>query len=313
MSTSAPGRLRPPAVRPGARVAVISPSSPIEQDELERGASELRAMGFEPVVDRSALARDGYVAGTAASRAEAFLRVWRDPSIGAIVASRGGYGSAQMLPWLTRDLLRATPKLFIGYSDTTALLSWLTTGCGLTALHGPMIDRRIAAGAGGVHLESFRAALHGGAGGRALAPPSLEVLRGGTASGVLVGGTVSLLCASLGTPFAFAPPDGCVLFLEEINERPFRLDRMLTQLRLAGVFARASAVVFGEMPGCDDAGGDSARDVCLRVLADFDGPVLSGFPSGHTTGPVWTLPLGVRAHVRTEGGPALVVDEEAVE
>jgi muramoyltetrapeptide carboxypeptidase len=313
MSAIALDRLRPSPVRPGSRVAVISPSSPIEPDELDRGASQLRAMGFEPVVDGSALARDAYVAGDAATRAEAFLRVWRDPSITAVVASRGGYGSAQILPWLTRDLLRATPKLFVGYSDTTALLSWLTTGCGLTAIHGPMIDRRIAAGAAGVHLESFRAALEGGASGRSLAPPSLDVLREGAASGLLVGGTVSLLCASLGTPFAFDPPDGSVLFLEEINERPFRLDRMLTQLRLAGILTRASAIVFGEMPGCDDAGGLSARNVALRVLEDFRGPVLAGFPSGHTTGPVWSLPLGVRVHVRTDGDPALVVDEEAVE
>jgi muramoyltetrapeptide carboxypeptidase len=313
MSPDTHTRLRPAPVRPGARIAVISPSSPVEQDEIERGAAELRALGFEPVVDPSAFARDGYVAGAAADRAAAFLRVWRDPAVAAVIASRGGYGSAQMLPWLDRETLRATPKLFIGYSDTTALLSWLTTGCGLTALHGPMIDRRLAAGAEGVHIESFRAALEGGGAGRRLAPASLEVLREGEASGVLAGGTISLLCASLGTPFAFDPPGDAVLFLEEINERPFRLDRMLTQLRLAGVFARASAVVFGEMPGCDDDGGLSARDVCLRVLGDFRGPILTGFPSGHTTGPVWTLPLGVQARVLTGGRPALVIEEEAVE
>lgn len=312
MSAGEPTRLRPAPVRPGARVAVISPSSPIERDELDRGVTELRALGFEPVVDESALARDAYVAGTAGLRAEAFLRVWRDPSIAAVMASRGGYGSAQILPWLDRETVRATPKLFIGYSDTTALLTWLTTGCGLTALHGPMIDRRMAAGADGVHLESFRAALEGGAAGRVLAPPTLETLRAGEAFGPLLGGTLSLLCASLGTPFAFDPPAGSVLFLEEVNERPFRLDRMLTQLRLAGLVARASAIVFGEMPGCDDPGGRSARDVCLRVLDDFHGPILTGFPSGHTTGPVWTLPFGVRVRVRTDGGPVMVVDEEAV-
>ncbi|MGE0393450.1 MAG: LD-carboxypeptidase [Vicinamibacterales bacterium] len=312
MSAGARTRLRPAPVRPGARVAVIAPSSPIEPEELERGATELRALGFEPVVDASALAHDAYVAGTAASRAEAFLRVWRDPSVAAVIAARGGYGSAQILPWLDRDAIRATPKIFVGYSDTTALLSWLTTGCGLTALHGPMIDRRIASGADGVHRDSFLAALDGAAAGRTLAPPLLDVLRGGEAAGGLFGGTISLLCASLGTPYAFDPPEGSVLFLEEVNERPFRLDRMLTQLRLAGLFARASAVVFGEMPGCDDPGGLSARDACLRALDGFPGPILTGFPSGHTTGPVWTLPLGVRVRVRASGPPALVIDEEAV-
>ncbi len=312
MTNNVSSRLRPAVVRPGARVAVVSPSSPIDRAELDRGLDGLRALGFEPVWDEDTLAKDGYVAGPASSRAAAFLRAWEDPTVSALVASRGGYGSAQILPWLDPARLRATPKLFIGYSDTTAILTWLTVHCGLTALHGPMIERRIAALDAGVHVESLRAALAGGAAGRLMAPASVEVLQLGEAEGLLLGGTVALLCASLGTPYAFMPPAGSVLFLEDVQERPFRLDRMLTQLRLAGVFDRASAVVFGDMPGCDDAGGLTAREVAACVLRDFRGPVLWGFPSGHTTGPLWTLPLGVRVRVVTGATPGVIVDEEAV-
>ena len=305
--------LRPPALVPGSRVAVISPSSAIDPDECERGMAGLRALGWEPVCDPSALERDAYVAGPAELRAQAFLRAWRDPSIAAVVASRGGYGSAQILPWLNRETLLATPKVFIGYSDTTAILSWLTTGCGIAAVHGPMLDRRLAAGAAGFDAGSLLSAVTAdGADGWELTPPGLEVLVSGESSGVLVGGTLTLLCASLGTPYAFRPPEGAVLFLEDVNERPFRLDRMLTQLRLAGAFGGVRAVVFGEMPGCDEDGGLSAWDVVRRVLDGFGGPILCGFPSGHTAGPVWTLPFGVSVRVRAGAHAGLLIDEPAV-
>jgi muramoyltetrapeptide carboxypeptidase len=306
--------IKPPALAAGSRVAVVSPSSGIARDEFDRGLAGLRQLGWEPFWEPSALDETGYVAGPAHLRAAAFLRAWRDPSVGAVIASRGGYGSAQILPWLDPETLRATPKIFIGYSDTTAILSWLTTGCGIVAAHGPMLDRRFAAGAEGFDRASLMAAVTADSGvPRELAPPELEVLSTGESAGILVGGTLSILCASLGTPFALTPPDGGVLFLEEVNERPFRLDRMLTQLRLAGVFDRVSAVVFGEMIGCDDLAGLTARDVVREALTGFTGPVLFGFPSGHTAGPTWTLPLGVSVRVVAGASPYLLVEEAAVQ
>jgi muramoyltetrapeptide carboxypeptidase len=148
----------------------------------------------------------------------------------------------------------------------------------------------------------------------ALVPPSLEIWREGEASGILTGGTITQLAASLGTPFAFDPPPGCVLFFDEVNERPYRLDRLLTQLIQAGIIARASAIVFNELPGCDEPGGlVRGVDAVRRVLADFGGPMLGGFPSGHTPGATMTLPFGVRATVIARGRPALVIEEPAVE
>ncbi len=141
----------------------------------------------------------------------------------------------------------------------------------------------------------------------------LEAFRPGEASGLLVGGNLTQLAASMGTPFAFDPPAGAVLFLEDVNERPYRLDRLWTQLRLAGIIGRASAIVFGEFPGCDEPDGAVfGRDTLARLVRPFPGPVLFGFPSGHTAGAAMTLPLGVRARVVAGAQPALVIEEAAV-
>jgi muramoyltetrapeptide carboxypeptidase len=306
--------LKPSAVRPGARIAVVSPASPFPRDEFDRGVSELRALGYEPVYDDDVFAKsDGYMSGPAALRAASVTRAWTDPSIAALIAVRGGYGSVHLLPLLDRDLMRRSPKLFIGYSDNTTLLSWLTCQCGITALHGPMLDQRLAKGSTGYDRASFEAFLTGGE-GRMLAPDSLTTVRSGEAAGPLFGGTIAQLAASLGTPYAFDPPAGCILFLEDVNERPYRLDRMLMQLRLAGILSRARALVFGEMRGCDEASGEvAALDVIRAFARDCEGPVVAGFPSGHTTGPAWTLPLGVRVRVITSQHPAVVVEESPVE
>ncbi len=306
--------MKPPAVRPGARIAIVSPASPFPREEFDRGVSELRRLGYEPVYEEDVFAREGtYLSGAADVRAAAFSRAWSDPSIAALMAVRGGYGSVQMLPLLDGDAIRRTPKLFIGYSDNTSILTWLTCRCGMTALHGPMIDGRLAKGADGYDEASFVGLLRNGT-GLSLSPDGLETIRGGEAAGPLFGGTLTQLTASLGTPYAFDPPPGCLLFLEDVNERPYRLDRMLTQLRLAGILARARALVFGEMRGCDEASGQPrAVDVIRAFAKDVAGPVITGFPSGHTNGPCWTLPLGVRVRVVTAPRASVVVEESPVE
>jgi muramoyltetrapeptide carboxypeptidase len=177
-----------------------------------------------------------------------------------------------------------------------------------------MIDRRISKGPTAYDEDSFRRVLMSSDPAGDLKPAQLETLRHGTATGILTGGTLTQLMASMGTPWAFHPPHGCVLFIEDIGERPYRIHRMLTQAAQAGVFVHAAAVVFGEFPGCDEPGGDPAiRDVLRDFMKDFGGPVLFNFPSGHTGGPTWTLPFGV--NVEIAGGPAPVVRilEAAVE
>jgi muramoyltetrapeptide carboxypeptidase len=266
------GRRRPRRLLVGDRVALVAPASPVRPDDLERGAAELRALGFEPVYDGRVLERHGYVAGLPHSRVAALADAWRDPSIRAVIAVRGGYGSQQLLPHLDPRWLADDPKVFVGLAAVTQ--------------PGPM---------------------------GTLAPAGLEVLRDGDASGVLAGGTLTQLASLLGTPFAFVPREPTILFLEDVGERPYRIDRLLTQLHQAGTFRRVTGVVLGSYPGCDEAGGGpTARAVLRDLFAQFPGPVIFGFPSGHGARPTLTLPLGVDARLTTAAGPALSIEEAAV-
>jgi muramoyltetrapeptide carboxypeptidase len=307
--------LKPRALGPSDRIAVLAPASAFAREEFEAGIAELRALGFAPVYDDSVFERAplGYTAGTAELRAAAWRRAWDDPEIAAIIAVRGGYGSVHLLPLLDPSAVRRQPKAFIGFSDNTTLLNWLTLQCGIVSFHGPMLERRLARGEAGYDRDTFWRCLCRAEPPGAVTHPQLETVRSGEATGMLVGGTMSLITASLGTPYAFDPPAGCVLFLEDIAERPYRIDRMLTQLRLSGVLDRAAAIVFGEMPECEEpAGTPKARAVVEELLRDFRGPVLFGLPSGHTAGATLTLPFGVAARVIANREPALVIEEAAV-
>jgi muramoyltetrapeptide carboxypeptidase len=305
--------VKPRALTTGDRLAVVAPSSAFKREEFDQGVAELRRLGFDPVFDESVFARDRYLAGRAAIRAAAIRNAWADPSIAGIVCVRGGYGSAQLLPLLDVTEAIRTAKPFIGYSDVTAILTFLTLHGGLVAFHGPMLAGRFARGAAGYDATSFERALCHDEPMGELAPAALEVVRSGEAQGPIFGGTITQLLASLGTPYAFDPPVGSILFLDEVGERPYRLDRMLTQLAQAGILAKATAIVVGELPGCDEPSGEAnGRAVMAGLLAGFPGPVVMGFPSGHTDGPAMTLPFGVACRVVADARPRLVIEESAV-
>lgn len=311
-TSTAAGRSRPRRLQPGDRIALVAPASPGKADDLARGAEELRAMGFEPVCDERVRARHGYVAGLPAVRAAALADAWRDPAIRGIIAVRGGYGSQQLLPLLDPRWLAPDPKVFIGYSDLTALLAWQVMH-GIVAFHGPMVEGRLAQGHQGYDRASLLAAVAQPIAMGTLAPAGLEVIRPGEATGVLMGGTVSQLASLLGTPFACLPGEPTILFLEDVGERPYRLDRMLTQLHQAGMFRHVTGVLLGVFPGCDEGGGGpTARAVLTDLFAHFPGPVVFGFPSGHTSGPATTLPFGVGARLLAGSAPALSIEEPAV-
>jgi muramoyltetrapeptide carboxypeptidase len=304
---------KPRALAPGDRLAIVAPASPFTREEFDSGLQEIRRLGFVPVYDDSVFARQRYLAGSAAVRAAAIHAAWRDPSIAGLIGVRGGYGSAQLLPLLDRDAARRAAKPFIGYSDLTSMLTYLTLGCESVAFHGPMLAGRLGRGAAGYDEDSFVRTLCRREPVGELAPAGLESIRSGEAAGMLLGGTLTQLLASLATPFAFDPPAGYVLFLDEVGERPYRLDRMVTQLAQTGLLGRASAVVIGELPKCDEPAGEpTARAVMADLFSEFPGPVLIGFPSGHTVGPAMTLPFGVAARVMSGPRPRLVIEEAAV-
>lgn len=306
--------LKPRALRPGDRIAVVAPASSFARAEFDAGIGELRRLGYDPVFDESVFARARYTAGDAALRAGAFRRAWNDDTIAALIAVRGGYGSVHLLPLLDAAELRRRPKAFIGYSDNTSLLAWLTGTGGIVAFHGPMLEGRLARGESAYDRESFTRVLTQPVAAGPITHPQVEALRPGEAAGPLFGGTLTNLLASLGTPYAFDPPAGHVLFIDEVAERPYRIDRMLTQLRFSGLLARASAVVFGELPRCDEPApaGPAIKAVIADLLDGFPGPVLFGLPSGHTDGACITLPFGVDARVVTAPSPALIIEESAV-
>jgi muramoyltetrapeptide carboxypeptidase len=300
---------RPAALVQGDRVAIVAPASPFEPDDLEAGVAELRACGFEPVLDDALFARSGFVAGDPAGRAAALTRAWTDDAIRGIVAARGGYGSVQLLPYL--DPSRFGPKVFVGSSDLTSLQIWLLQRAGVVTFHGPMVAGHMSRGPLGFDRGVFLGALSRVEPLGELPAPALETLIPGDASGPLMGGTLAQLAASLGTPYAFDPPVGCILFLEDVGERPYRLDRLMTQLALGGILDRAAGIVFGTFPGCDEL-PYTARDTLASLVAGFNGPVVYGMPAGHVHGAVLTLPFGVRTRVAAGAAPRVVVEEAAV-
>ena len=305
---------KPRPLQPGDRVAIVAPASSFASEQLDAGIEELRSLDFVPVFEPSIFERDGYTAGPPAVRADAFRRAWQDPDIAAIVAARGGYGSVHLLPLLDSGEFAEGAKPFIAYSDNTSLLTWLTLTCGIVTFHGPMIDRRFARGPAGYDRDTFLRCVMRPAPVGLITDPRIEVLHHGEASGMLIGGTMTQLASSLGTPFAFDPPAGCILFLDEVAERPYRVDRLFTQLRLAGIIGRAGALVFNELPRCaEPTGAPPIRDVIAALTRDFNGPVLFGLPSGHTDSPTLTIPFGVKARIETRGRPGLIIDESAVQ
>jgi muramoyltetrapeptide carboxypeptidase len=304
---------KPRALRSGDRIALVAPASPFTREDFDAGVEEIRRLGFEPVFDDDVFARDRYLAGSPELRARAFQSAWTDPSVSAVIAVRGGYGSVHILPLLDVRQIASNARIFMGYSDNTSLLTWLNQQCRMVAFHGPMLAGRLAKGIEGYDRDSLLRCLCRPEPVGEIMHPQVETLVPGEAAGMLVGGTLTQLAASLGTPYAFCPPDGCVLFLDEVGERPYRLDRLLMQLRLAGILERAVALVFGELPQCDEPGGTLVAKETIRELTkDFHGPVLFGLPSGHTDGACVTLPFGVRARVVAGSRPALVIEEPAV-
>ncbi len=263
--------------------------------------------------DERVCERQAYVAGSAESRAAQLKDAWNDTSIDVVLGVRGGYGSVQMLPFLSPgDFTREAPPAFVGYSDLTTVHSWLGCQMGIASIHGPMLERRISAGPDRYDPASFLGSLSPTPLGE-LAPEGVESVRPGEAEGPLFGGTISQLLGSLGTPWAFTPPSGCVLFLDEVGERPYRLDRMFVQLAQSGLLARASAIIVGQLPNCDEPGGAvTGRAVVAEALAAFPGPVLVGFPSGHTTTPLVTLPFGVHTRVVSAAVCRVIIEESCV-
>jgi len=304
MSSSTVPRVKPPALKPGDMVGVVAPASNVRRGDLEAGCEGLRRAGYRPFYFDSILDQDLYFAGSVERRSRELEEMFAREEVRAIVCARGGYGANYLLPVLDLEKIKAHPKIFVGYSDQTALLIYFADAAGLVTFHGPMVAKDWAH-EDGVDMASWQAALAGtqawelnlGAGS------GVSALVEGTAEGILYGGCLSILVASLGTPYEIRT-EGTILFLEDVAAKPYQIDRMLMQLKLAGKLDAVRGIVFGEMRDCLQTAnqGYTLEEVVLRIVGDSGVPVAYGVPSGHVTAGNITLPIGVPSKLTVSGG-----------
>ncbi len=285
---------KPAPLRPGDLIGVVAPGAAVEPAAVDAGVRVLEQAGYRVRVGVAVGRQSGYLAGTDAERLADLETMFADPAVRAVIAARGGYGSGRLLPRLDLELVRRHPKIVVGYSDLTFLLTHLVQQAGLVAFHGPMLTDFPTNPNGAAALLRLL-----GGDRSSWNVKAREIVQPGTGEGVIVGGCLSIVVAGLGTPYALETR-GRLLFLEDVNEKPFRIDRMLTQLRQAGKLDELAGVMFGDMTGCGHAGDVvTVRDVIGEAFATARYPVVFGLPTGHGGGIV-TLPLGVRARLAGE-------------
>lgn len=296
-------RVKPRALRSGDRIAIVAPGSAATQEKLERGAGSLAKLGFEPVFGKTCFLKRGFMAGPDEARLADLHWAFSDPSIQGILCLRGGNGSGRLLPGLDMRLIAANPKPFVGYSDITVLHTVFGQQGNFVTFHGPMATVEFSSkGEKGITTESFLKALTSTEplGVLADASSGLTSLAGGKARGEIVGGNLALICSTMGTPYEL-DTRGKILFIEDINEQPYSVDRMLTHLRNAGKLSAAAAVVIGDFLNADPVSPGPEDSLTLdEVFEDhlpgLGIPVVRGFHCGHGKLNL-TLPLGIQVEV----------------
>ena len=306
-------RVKPPALRLGDTVGVVAPASNVKPADLEAGCAALRRAGYRPFYFDSILDRDLYFAGSVDRRVRELEEMFERQEVRAIVCARGGYGANYLLDRFDLNLLKLHPKIFVGYSDLTSLLTRFSDTTGLVVFHGPMVAKDWSH-EGGVDLPSWQSALSATSPGDVRLNPEAIGLVDGEAQGILYGGCLSILVASLGTPYQIKTA-GTILFLEDLATKPYQIDRMLMQLKLGGHLDAVQGIVFGEMLDCLQSPSQdyTLEEVILRIVSDLKIPIAFGVKSGHVTSGNITLPLGVNARLSVRNQEvALKIFESAV-
>lgn len=293
-------RTKPRALQSGDSIGIVAPASNIQRSLLEAGVEALRKLGYKPVYQESIFDRDLYFAGSVERRARELEDMFTRDDVRAILCARGGYGCNYLLRHLDPQKIIPYPKIFVGYSDITTLLTCFTDSAGMVTFHGPMVTKDFA-NPDGVDIASWEAALGGVSHWKLdFGPDSgVQALVEGEAEGLLYGGCLSMLVATLGTPHEIRT-SGTILFIEDIATKPFQIDRMLMQLKLAGKFNEVKGIICGEMIDCVQSQDQdyTLQEVILRVIGDLGVPVAYGLRSGHVSRRNITLPVGVRAALR---------------
>ena len=291
--------LLPPALKAGARIGVVAPAGPIRPALLREGLAYLTRRGYRVVEGRHVRSRRAYLAGTDAQRASDLNRAMADSTLDAVVFARGGYGCARILDQLDFTPLKSRPKLFLGYSDLTAFYAALSQATGIPGFYGPMVLNFNGVGKE-FRERSLWSVLERRPGWNRFSFSRQGILRRGSGEGVLVGGCLSLLVSLVGTRYD-VDTRGTILFWEEVDEEPYRIDRMLNHLRMAGKFKGLKGMIVGRLQRCAPRKGMPAlslREMLHDHLKGTDFPVVINFPAGHAWGKV-TLPLGLPARLNT--------------
>jgi muramoyltetrapeptide carboxypeptidase len=285
--------LKPKRLMQGDAVGIVAPASHFDHDMFRQGLAVLASMGFEPVFDDGIFEKSGSFSGADTHRAGQINRFFADPAIDAVLCARGGYGALRILPLLDVDTIRKNPKSLIGFSDITALHAAVSSACGLVTFHGPTVTT--LANATTATRHSFYSVLTSGE------PPVIKPINGhalcpGAATGPVAGGNLTTLCHLVGTPFQ---PDfrGRIVLLEDIGEAPYRIDRMLTHMKLAGCFTDISGILLGNFRSCGKV--KEIERICIDIFKGCDIPILAGFTIGHQRRNL-TIPLGISATLDTD-------------
>lgn len=313
MSSSDFQPVKPPALRPGDTVAIVAPASNVKRVDLEAGSEALRRAGYQPFYLDSILEQDLYFAGSVVRRARELEEMFVRDDVRAIVCARGGYGATYLLQALDLEKIRSHPKMFVGYSDITTLLTYFRDVAGFITFHGPMVAKDWLH-EDGVDLPSWQSAVSKSASWDVPIGADVSGLVDGEGEGVLYGGCLSILVASLGTLYEIKTAN-TILFLEDLAAKPYQIDRMLMQLKLAGCLDEVRGIIFGQMLDCVQTAnqGYTLQEVVTRIVGDLGVPVAFGLNSGHVTSGNITLPFGVQAKLTVRSGQvALRILESAV-
>ena len=297
MPNSPHTRIKPATLRPGDTVGIVAPASNLKREALESGCEALRKLGYKPFYFDSIFNQDLYFAGSVERRKRELEEMFMRDEVRAIVCARGGYGANYLVEALDPQKIATHPKIFVGYSDITTLLTCFADSARFVTFHGPMVAKDFAH-ADGVDLVSWEAALTGVSQWSLDLGPNCQPLATGSAEGILYGGCLSMLVSSLGTKHEIRTP-GTIFLIEDVAAKPYQIDRMLMHLKLAGKFDGVRGIVFGEMNECTQASdqGYTLQEVVMRVVGDLGIPVAYGLRSGHVADRNITLPIGVGARL----------------
>ena len=285
--------IHPPRLNPGETIGIVAPAGAFDREIFNQGLNTLKSMGFHTRVPDEIFDKTGYLAGSDAQRAELVNLLFKDPDVKAIICARGGFGCLRMLPLVDFDIIRTHPKIFVGFSDVTALLTAITIQSGLVTFHGPMVTTLAAA------PELTRQHLTDAITANTpleITPDAGVVIQGGHARGPVIGGNLNTLCHMLGTPF-MPNFDNHILLLEDRDEALYRIDRMLSQMKLAGCFENIAGLVLGSFEECGAL--DGVFQIFEEHFRDIGVPTLAGFDVGHGKQNT-TIPFGIDAVLDTD-------------